>query len=54
MKRRRKYWFWRRKGKKMCLLCCYGKIPVLHNTKGCVKYLKYIVDSLTSSNLPQI
>ncbi|XP_037111366.1 FYVE, RhoGEF and PH domain-containing protein 4a isoform X2 [Syngnathus acus] len=25
MKRRRKYWFWRRKGKnaKMCLLCCY-------------------------------
>lgn len=28
MKRRRKYWFWSRKGKstKMCLLCCYGKI----------------------------
>uniref|UniRef100_A0A672ZTQ5 FYVE, RhoGEF and PH domain containing 4a n=1 Tax=Sphaeramia orbicularis TaxID=375764 RepID=A0A672ZTQ5_9TELE len=27
MKRRRKYWFWRRKGKnaKMCLLCCYEK-----------------------------
>ncbi|XP_056137270.1 FYVE, RhoGEF and PH domain-containing protein 4a isoform X2 [Lampris incognitus] len=26
MKRRRKYWFWRRKGKnaKMCLLCCYA------------------------------
>ncbi|XP_047452187.1 FYVE, RhoGEF and PH domain-containing protein 4a isoform X2 [Mugil cephalus] len=27
MKRRRKYWFWSRKGKgsKMCLLCCYEK-----------------------------
>ncbi|XP_029290483.1 LOW QUALITY PROTEIN: FYVE, RhoGEF and PH domain-containing protein 4a [Cottoperca gobio] len=27
MKRRRKYWFWRRKGKnaKMCLLCCYER-----------------------------
>uniref|UniRef100_UPI003AAF322F FYVE, RhoGEF and PH domain-containing protein 4a isoform X3 n=1 Tax=Centroberyx gerrardi TaxID=166262 RepID=UPI003AAF322F len=25
MKRRRKYWFWRGKSTKMCLLCCYEK-----------------------------